>query len=87
LGNEVGWAKRSAPTISQHNGTAVMMVQRTTDGKYTITATTDELVALGNCLNEVCNGIDLFELETRIGASREKIAEMLATISSAQDRS
>jgi hypothetical protein len=63
-----------------------MMIERTADGKYAITAAADELIALGNCLNEVCNGIELFELETRVGASREKLAEMLATILSAQDR-
>jgi hypothetical protein len=73
------------PTISLRSGAAVMIVERTTDGKYVITAATDELIALGNCPNEVCNGIDLFELETRVGASREKIAEMLATILSAQN--
>ena len=40
----------------------------------------DELMMLNNALNEVCNGFDLDEFETRIGASRERASELLAAI-------
>ncbi|WP_315754274.1 MULTISPECIES: hypothetical protein [unclassified Bradyrhizobium] len=63
-----------------------MTIERMADGRFAITAAPDELIALGNCLNEVCNGIELFELETRVGTSRETLAAMLAAILSAQDR-
>ena len=40
----------------------------------------DELMMLNNALNEVCNGFDLDEFETHIGASRERASELLAAI-------
>jgi hypothetical protein len=39
---------------------------------------------IGNCLNEVCHGIDLFEFETRIGASKEETRRVLETMLAAQ---
>jgi len=32
---------------------------------------------LNAALNEVCNGIKIFEFETRIGADRERVAALL----------
>jgi hypothetical protein len=57
-----------------------MMISDTPNGQYLLALSKDELSALNNCLNEVCNGINLFEFETRVGASREKVREMLKTI-------
>lgn len=34
----------------------------------------DELLIVNAALNEVCNGIEVFEFETRIGANRECVA-------------
>jgi hypothetical protein len=40
----------------------------------------EELLILNAALNEVCNGIEVFEFETRIGADRERVAILLKEI-------
>ena len=37
----------------------------------------DELLTIHQSLNEVCNGIDLFEFQTRIGVSREEVLHLM----------
>ncbi len=37
----------------------------------------DELLVFNAALNEVCNGIDMSEFETRVGASREFVMLLL----------
>jgi|GEM_PF-788168 len=46
----------------------------------------DELLILNAALNEVCNGIEVFEFETRIGADRERVAALLKVIGSLLDK-
>ncbi|MGN4073514.1 hypothetical protein ACS0X5_04185 [Burkholderia gladioli] len=46
----------------------------------------EELLVLNAALNEVCNGIDMFEFETRIGAPREKVERLMAEIHAALDQ-
>ncbi|WP_063923059.1 hypothetical protein [Cupriavidus basilensis] len=46
----------------------------------------DELLVLNAALNEACNGIDVFEFETRIGASRANVERLLAEIQAALDQ-
>lgn len=41
----------------------------------------DELFTIHQSLNEICNGIDLFEFQTRIGVSREEVLYLMKTIS------
>ncbi len=41
----------------------------------------DELLTIHQSLNEVCNGIDLFEFQTRIGVSREEVLHLMKEIS------
>ncbi len=41
----------------------------------------DELLTIHQSLNEVCNGIDLFEFQTRIGVSREEVLHLMKIIS------
>jgi|EndMetStandDraft_5_1072996.scaffolds.fasta_scaffold1071487_1 hypothetical protein len=57
-----------------------MMIDRMPNDRFALFLTVEELIALSNCLNEVCHGIELFEFETRVGASKEKVAAMLDTI-------
>jgi len=45
----------------------------------------DELLVLNAALNEICNGIDVFEFETRIGADREFVTGLLHGIGSVLD--
>jgi hypothetical protein len=42
----------------------------------------DELLLVNNALNEVCNGIDMFEFATRLGAGRDRVAALLAEVRS-----
>lgn len=42
--------------------------------------TADELLIVCNALNEVCNGLDIAEFATRIGAKREEAARLLESI-------
>ena len=48
----------------------------------TVTLTADQLLALSNALNEVCNGVrelnDDDEFLTRIGATRDAVRQLLA---------
>jgi hypothetical protein len=41
----------------------------------------DELLILNAALNEVCNGIAVFEFETRIGANRDLVVSLLKELS------
>jgi Asp-tRNA(Asn)/Glu-tRNA(Gln) amidotransferase C subunit len=36
----------------------------------------DEIQIVHAALNEICNGIELFEFETRIGAPRDRVATL-----------
>jgi hypothetical protein len=46
----------------------------------------EELLILHSALNEVCNGIDIFEFDTRIGATKEQVNILLKQIGSALDK-
>jgi len=46
----------------------------------------DELLIINSAINEVCNGIDLFEFEARMGAEREKVVKLLGEVGAAIDR-
>jgi hypothetical protein len=41
----------------------------------------DELLTIHQSLNEVCNGIDLFEFQTPVGVSREEVSQLMNIIS------
>lgn len=45
-----------------------------------IAVTRDELLIVNAALNEVCNGIAVFEFETRIGADRDRVSALLKKI-------
>ena len=57
------------------------VVQITSDTAQ-ITLSRAELIVLNNALNEVCNGIDVFEFGARIGVTREEATLLLTRISS-----
>jgi hypothetical protein len=46
----------------------------------------EELLVLNAALNEVCNGIDVLEFETRIGASRANVEHVMAQIQEVLDQ-
>ena len=45
-----------------------------------ISLSRDELLIVNAALNEVCNGISIFEFETRIGADRKQVSAILENI-------
>ena len=51
-----------------------------------ISITESELLILNSALNEVCNGIDITEFETRIGSERDNVAALLSKIGSVLDQ-
>lgn len=40
----------------------------------------EDLLIVNAALNEICNGIAVFEFETRIGSSRERVVVLLKEI-------
>ena len=42
----------------------------------------DELLIISAALNEICNGIEVFEFETRIGATRDRVGALLKQLKS-----
>lgn len=55
-------------------------------GSIEIELTKDELLAINNAVNEVCNALDIHEFDTRMGCSREYATTLLAAIGEACDR-
>lgn len=53
----------------------------TVDGSLvTVTLSALEVLILQNALNEVCHGIDIPELHTRIGADEQEISTLLQEV-------
>ena len=63
-----------------------MEVIDTTPERSHIGLSQDELLIVNAALNEICNGIEVFEFETRIGADRERVAALLKEIGSLLDK-
>lgn len=42
--------------------------------------TRDDLLIFCSSLNEVCNGIEIFEFQTRIGAERDEVKSVMKKI-------
>ena len=57
-----------------------MKLINSTTERSQISASREEISILNNALNEVCNGIDLFEFETRMGADLERVSALLEEI-------
>lgn len=51
-----------------------------------VTLSIDELLIVNATLNEVCNGMAVFEFETRIGANRDQVALLLKEVGLLLDR-
>ncbi|MDR2635765.1 MAG: hypothetical protein LBC08_02920 [Campylobacteraceae bacterium] len=46
----------------------------------------NELIVINAALNEICNGIELFEFETRIGTDREHVLALLNLVNKLLDK-
>lgn len=58
-----------------------MKLLRSDGNRITLELSVDEAILINNALNEVCNGIDVWEFETRLGSSIEEAARLLKEIS------
>lgn len=54
--------------------------------KSQVSMSRDEFLIVNAALNEVCNGIAVFEFETRIGADRDRVAALLKEVGALLDR-
>ena len=63
-----------------------MEILNTASERSQIDIDREELLIVNAALNEVCNGIAVFEFETRIGADRERVSALLKEIGSLLDK-
>jgi len=59
-----------------------MEILERSKGKAVISFFNDELVILNNALNEICNGVDIPQFETRVGYPRERVEALFEQINS-----
>ena len=52
------------------------------ENKTIVSLSSTEITILNNALNEICNGVDIPEFETRIGYSRQQVEDLLDQIHS-----
>lgn len=60
-----------------------MKLLKNSSSSVDIRMSIDELITIYQSLNEVCNGIDLFEFQTRIGVPREEVSALMKILSKA----
>lgn len=56
------------------------------NGKAEINIAENELLILNSALNEICNGIDIAEFETRIGSEKSEVEALLSKIGNILDK-
>ena len=62
------------------------MEVRETDQSHVVVALShNELILLNNALNEVCNGLDLPDFSTRLGAGKDELEALLRQVTAALD--
>jgi hypothetical protein len=54
-----------------------MRTQSISSSSAVVELTVDDLSMLNNALNEVCNGLDLEEFSTRMGAEKQNVLKLL----------
>lgn len=57
-----------------------MEIIESTKDKTIVSLSSTELIIMNNALNEICNGVDIPEFETRIGYSRQQVEALLDQI-------
>ena len=63
-----------------------MKVNSVLDRSVTVSLSADELLILNNALNEVCNGIEVPEFATRMGADVDEVRSLLNEVGQVLDR-
>jgi hypothetical protein len=57
-----------------------MNSKRVDGDKYEILLTSDEMMIITNCINEVCNELSIPEFHPKIGAERDEIESLLDSL-------
>jgi hypothetical protein len=57
-----------------------MELMRVEQGEAHVRVAPQELLILNNALNEVCNGIDVPEFETRMGVALAQVRSLLSSV-------
>jgi hypothetical protein len=63
-----------------------MELKEVRENGISVVLTAEELLALCNALNEVCNGLEVPEFATRIGIGREDALRLLRTANGVYDK-
>ncbi|MEH2701848.1 MULTISPECIES: hypothetical protein [Rhizobium] len=56
------------------------LISADAEGELMISTNLEELHILHAALNEICHGIEIFEFETRIGASLEEVKGVMRSL-------
>jgi hypothetical protein len=62
-----------------------MQVRQSDPSHIVLDLTRNELILVNNALNEVCNGLDLPDFSTRLGAQRDELEALYKQIKAALD--
>jgi len=62
-----------------------MRVMKTGNNEFHLAISEQELIIINNSLNEICHGINIHEFQTRIGASKEAVGNLLSQIHAIRD--
>ncbi|WP_027582065.1 hypothetical protein [Bradyrhizobium sp. Ai1a-2] len=57
-----------------------METLETSQQQAVVRVSIEELLIVNAVLNETCNGIEIFEFETRVGASRQRVVSLLREV-------
>jgi hypothetical protein len=60
-----------------------MQIRQSDETHVVLDLTHNELILLNNALNEVCNGLDLPDFSTRLGAQRSELEALFRQIKGA----
>ena len=57
-----------------------MDLNESSSSKIKVELSLEELLILNSALNEVCNGLDQFDFDTRMGASHDDVNALLSRV-------
>ena len=63
-----------------------MELKKIDSGGAWVILSSDDLSAICNALNEVCNGLDVPEFSTRMGLEREEVLELLDKVNAIYEK-
>lgn len=82
------WSGSNSLSYSTKGELSLIEIDRinTAGGQLQIAISREELSIVNAASNEVCNGIEVFEFDARIGADRERVAALLKEVGHLLDK-